>query len=60
MVAQNFNERSEYLSEKHLTDLAKKLGATDSNVVVSNSISETVNFKSKIRQSNRSDNLAMV
>ena len=42
----------EYLSEKasYCLDLAKKLGATDSNVVVSNSISETVNFRNqKIR-----------
>ena len=52
----------EYLSEKasYCIDLAKKLGATDSNVVVSNSISETVNFRNqKLDESNRSDNLAI-
>tara|TARA_B100001939_G_scaffold273556_1_gene241452 strand:+ start:144 stop:1460 length:1317 start_codon:yes stop_codon:yes gene_type:complete len=51
-----------YLSEKasYCIDLAKKLGATDSNVVVSNSISETVNFRNqKLDESNRSDNLAI-
>ena len=39
----------EYLSEKasYCLDLAKKLGATDSNVVVRNSISETVNFRNQ-------------
>ena len=39
----------EYLSEKasYCLDLAKKLGATDSSVVVSNSISESVNFRNK-------------
>ena len=52
----------EYLSKKasYCLDLAKKLGATDSNVVVSNSISETVNFRNqKLDESNRSDNLAI-
>ena len=52
----------EYLSEKasYCLDLAKKLGATDTNVVVSNSISETVNFRNKkLDESNRSDNLAI-
>ena len=52
----------DYLSEKasYCLDLAKKLGATDSNVVVSNSISETVNFRNqKLDESNRSDNLAI-
>ena len=52
----------EYLSEKasYCLDLAKKLGATDSSVVVSNSISETVNFRNqKLDESNRSDNLAI-
>ena len=52
----------EYLSEKasYCLDLAKKLGATDSSVVVSNSISETVNFRNqKLDESNRSDNLAV-
>ena len=50
----------QYLTEKasYCLDLAKKLGATDSNVVVSNSISETVNFRNKkLDESNRSDNL---
>ena len=39
----------EYLSKKasYCLDLAKKLGATDSSIVVSNSISETVNFRNK-------------
>ena len=52
----------EYLSEKasYCLDLAKKLGATDSSVVVSNSISESVNFRNKkLDESNRSDNLAV-
>jgi len=52
----------EYLSEKasYCSDLAKKLGATDSSVIVSNSISETVNFRNKkLDESNRSDNLAI-
>ena len=52
----------EYLSEKasYCLDLAKKLGATDSSVVVGNSISETVNFRNqKLDESNRSDNLAI-
>ena len=52
----------EYLSEKasYCLDLAKKLGATDSSVVVGNSISETVNFRNqKLDESNRSDNLGV-
>tara|TARA_B100000963_G_scaffold198431_1_gene172713 strand:+ start:1837 stop:3153 length:1317 start_codon:yes stop_codon:yes gene_type:complete len=52
----------EYLSEKasYCLDLAKKLGATDSSVVIGNSISETVNFRNqKLDESNRSDNLAI-
>ena len=52
----------EYLSKKasYCLDLAKKLGATDSSVVVSNSISETVNFRNqRLDESNRSDNLAI-
>ena len=52
----------DYLSEKasYCLDLAKKLGATDSNVVVSNSISETVNFRNqKLDESNRSDSLTI-
>ena len=42
-------KNQEYLSEKasYCLDLAKKLGATDSSVVVSNSISESVNFRNK-------------
>ena len=41
-------------------DLAKKLGATDASVIVSNSISETVNFRNKkLDESNRSDNLGI-
>ena len=52
----------EFLSKKasYCIDLAKKMGATDSNVVVSNSISETVNFRNqKLDESNRSDDLAI-
>ena len=52
----------EYLSKKasYCLDLAKKLGATESSVVVGNSISETVNFRNqKLDESNRSDNLAV-
>ncbi len=52
----------EYLLEKasYCLDLIKKLGATDSSVIVSNSISETVNFRNKkLDESNRSDNLAV-
>ena len=52
----------EYLSEKasYCLDLAKKLGSTDSSIVVGNSISETVNFRNqKLDESNRSDNLAI-
>ena len=52
----------EYLSKKasYCLDLAKKFGATDSSVIVSNSISETVNFRNKkLDESNRSDNLAI-
>ena len=51
-----------YLSDKasYCLDLTKKLGATDSSVVVGNSISETVNFRNqKLDESNRSDNLAV-
>ncbi len=41
-------------------DLAKKLGATDSNAVVMHSISETVNFRNKkLDESDRSDNLGV-
>ena len=52
----------EYLSNKasYCIDLAKKLGATDASIVVSNSISETVNFRNKkLDESNRSDNLGI-
>ena len=52
----------EYLSVKasYCLDLAKKLGATGSSIVVGNSISETVNFRNqKLDESNRSDNLAL-
>ncbi len=52
----------EYLEKKahHCLDLAKKLGATDASVIVSNSISETVNFRNKkLDESNRSDNLGI-
>jgi len=39
-------------------DLAKKFGATDCEVLVSNSIDETVSFRNKILdESNRSDSL---
>ena len=41
-------------------DLAKKLGATEASAIVSNSISETVNFRNKkLDESNRSDNLSI-
>ena len=52
----------EYLINKatYCLDLAKKLGATNSSVFVSNSISETVNFRNKkLDESNRSDNLGI-
>ena len=52
----------EYLEKKasYCIDIAKKLGATNSSVVVSNSISETVNFRNqKLDESNRSDNLGI-
>ena len=52
----------EFLEKKALycLSLAKKLGATGSNVVVSNSVSETVNFRNKkLEESNRSDDLAI-
>ena len=40
--------------------LAKKLGATQSSVVVNNSVSETVNFRNKkLDESNRSDDLGI-
>ena len=52
----------EFLEKKasYCLDLAKKLGATDSSVIVNNSISETVNFRNqKLDESNRSDNLGI-
>jgi len=52
----------EYLEQKSsfCLDLVKKLGASDASVIVSNSISETVNFRNqKLDESNRSDNLAI-
>ena len=53
----------EYLEKKasYCLDLAKKLGATDVKCkLVSNSISETVNFRNKkLDESNRSDNLGI-
>ena len=55
-------KKQDYLEKKALycLDLAKKLGATNSSVIVSNSISETVNFRNKkLDESNRSDNLGI-
>ena len=55
-------KNQEYLSEKasYCLDLAKKLGATDSSVIVKNSVSETVNFRNKkLDESNRSDDLGI-
>ena len=52
----------EFLEKKALycLGLAKKLGATESSVVVKNSVSETVNFRNnKLDESNRSDNLGV-
>ena len=52
----------EFLETKasYCLGLAKKLGATDSSVVVKNSVSETVNFRNKkLDESNRSDNLGV-
>jgi PmbA protein len=52
----------EYLKSKasYCLDFAKKLGATDANVSVVNSISETVSFRNKtLDESNRSDSLAI-
>ena len=48
----------EFLEKKasYCLGLAKKLGATDSSVVVKNSVSETVNFRNKnLDEANRSD-----
>ena len=55
-------KEQDYLQKKasHCLDLAKKFGATNSSVVVTNSISETVNFRNKkLDESNRSDNLGV-
>ncbi len=52
----------EYLEQKasFCLDFAKKSGATNSSVVVSNSVSEQVNFRNnKLDESNRSDNLSI-
>ena len=55
-------KEQDYLEKKasYCLDLAKKLGATNSSVIVSNSISENVNFRNKkLDESNRSDNLGI-
>ena len=55
-------KEQDYLEEKasYCLDLAKKLGATNSSIIVSNSITETVNFRNKkLDESNRSDNLGI-
>ncbi len=52
----------EFLEDKasYCLGLAKKLGATESSVVVKNSVSETVNFRNKnLDESNRSDDLGI-
>ena len=52
----------EFLKKKasYCLGLAKKLGATESSVVVKNSVSETVNFRNKkLDESNRSDDLGI-
>ena len=52
----------EFLEKKasYCLGLAKKLGATQSSVVVNNSVSETVNFRNKkLDKANRSDNLGI-
>ena len=52
----------DYLEKKasYCLDLAKKFGATNASVIVSNSISETVNFRNKkLDEANRSDNLGI-
>jgi len=53
----------EFLEKKasYCLGLAKKLGVTESSVVVNNSVSETVNFRNqKLDESNRSDNLGII
>ena len=55
-------KEQDFLKKKasYCLDLAKKLGATDSSVVVNNAISETVNFRNKkLDESNRSDDLGI-
>ena len=55
-------KEQDYLEKKasYCLDLAKKLGATNSSIIVSNSIIETVNFRNKkLDESNRSDNLGI-
>ena len=55
-------KNQEFLEKKALycLGLAKKMGATQSSVVVNNSISETVNFRNKkLDESNRSDDLGI-
>ena len=55
-------KEQDYLESKasYCLELAKKLGATNSSVIVSNSVSETVNFRNKqLDESNRSDNLGI-
>ena len=52
----------EFLEKKgsYSLALAKKLGATESSVIVNNSVSETVNFRNnKLDESNRSDDLGI-
>ncbi len=52
----------EFLEKKasYCISLAKKLGATESSVIVNNSVSETVNFRNKkLDESNRSDDLGI-
>ena len=53
----------EFLEKKasYCLGLAKKLGVTESSVIVNNSVSETVNFRNqKLDESNRSDNLGII
>jgi len=55
-------KEQDYLESKasYCLDLAKKMGATNSSVIVSNSVSETVNFRNKqLDEANRSDNLGI-
>ena len=52
----------EFLEKKasYCLGLAKKFGATESSVIVNNSVSETVNFRNKkLDESNRSDDLGI-